>query len=376
LFCPSNFSYAEEVAASGVEIVHAPAREVGQAPLWRRLYRNIVFAGKASAKFWATVRPGDIVHFQFALHLGLGLPFFFAARMKRAFVVLTVHDPLPHRWKLPPPLRWVEAALLSIGYSLCDRLVSHNEAGRRILVERFHMESSMISVIPHGPLNLASTPTFPERTPGGAGPLRLLAFGTIRENKGLHLSIAAVQRLRRPPLNRLVCLTIAGTLHNAMEKNYWERCKRLIQEQPTGIEVVERPIDDAEIRPLFARHNAVLLPYVQFFSDSGVAMLALTQRRPILATDAGGLGELLRAADCGILIEAATVDAVVAGIEIARLAPTEWLVQKGVNGHNYAVSGRSWTTVAEQTQNMYDGLLKGLSSEVVRETIAPMGVVR
>jgi glycosyltransferase involved in cell wall biosynthesis len=376
LFCPSNFSCVEEVAASGAEIVHAPVREVRQQRLWRRLYRNIVFAASASAKFWSTIRRGDIVHFQFALHLGLGLPYFFAARMKRAFVVLTVHDPLPHRWKLPQPLRWVETMLLSIEYSLCDRLVVHNQAGRRILVEQFCMDSRMVSVVPHGPLNLASTPSIAARTPDNAEPLRLLAFGTLRENKGLHLSIAAVQRLRRLPLNRQVCLTIAGGVPNAMERAYWESCKRLIQEQPAGIEVIERLIDDAEIGPLFAAHDAVLLPYVRFFSDSGVAMLALSQRRPILATGAGGLSELLHAADCGILIEAATVDAVVTSIEKARLAPTEWLVQKGFKGGDYAVSGRSWATVAERTQKVYDGLHKGSANEAVRETVTPKEAVR
>jgi glycosyltransferase involved in cell wall biosynthesis len=350
-------------------------REVGRAPLWRRLYRNLVFATGALAKLWATVRRGDIVHFQFALHLGLGLPFFFAARMKGALVVLTVHDPLPHRWILPRPFRWVQAALLSIGYSLCDRLVVHNQVGRRILVEKFHMDSSTVSVIPHGPLNLASTTPLPARPRNGEEPLRLLAFGTLRENKGLHLSIAAVQRLRRLPVERPVCLTIAGCVPNAVEKGYWQSCERLVQEQPTGIEVIERPIQDEEIRPLFAAHDAVLLPYVQFFSDSGVAMLALSQRRPILATAAGGLGELLQAADCGILIEAATVDAVVAGIEKARLAPTAWLRQRGLNGYNYAVNSRSWSTVAEQTQDLYDGLLKDSFSEAVRDTVASVGGV-
>jgi glycogen(starch) synthase len=355
LFCPRNFSYAGEVAASGVSVVLTPRREVGFAHLWRRVFRNLLFAIGALKKFFATVRRGDIVHFQFAMHLGLGLLFFFVARFKGALIVLTAHDPVPHRWILPRPLRWMETVLLSIGYSLSDRLIVHNQAGRRILVEQFHVDPTAVHVIPHGPLNLADAKQ-DQLSSEGKKPLRLLAFGSLRENKGLHFSIAAVQHLRQFSMDRPVCLTIAGSIPNLMERDYWESCKRLIRKQPDGITVIERVIEDAEVSPLFASHDAVLLPYVQFFSDSGVAMLALSQRRPILATAAGGLGELLQATDCGILIEEPTVVSLVRTIESALAVSREALQLKGVNGYKYALYGRSWSKIARQTRNVYDGL--------------------
>ena len=357
LFCPSNFSYDGEVAASGVEIIRAPLREVNYASLPRRVFRNLSFIFGALKRFWMTVRRGDVVHFQFALQLGLGLLFFLAARLKGASVVLTVHDPLPHHWILPRALRWVETALLSIGYGFCHRLIVHNQAGLRILVDRFHMDARDVAVIPHGPLNVPAPAMPPDRKRDGIEPLRLLVFGSLRENKGLHLAIGAIQQLRRLTLDRPVCLTIAGRTPNLMELAYWEGCKRKIQEHADGIEVIERLIEDVEVGPLFARHDAVLLPYLQFFSDSGVAMLALSQQRPILATGAGGLGELLEAADCGILIEVNTVEGVLAAVEKARLAPAGWLDGKGVNGYRYAFNGRSWSTIARQTQQLYDGLV-------------------
>jgi glycosyltransferase involved in cell wall biosynthesis len=356
LFCPRNFSYGKDVAASGVELVLAPSREVGFAHLGRRIVRNIVFAIGALEKFITTVRRGDIVHFQFAMHLGLGLLFFLMTRIKGAFIVMTVHDPVPHRWILPRPLCWLETALLSVGYSLSDRLIVHNEAGRLILVKQFHIDPRAIQVIPHGPLNLACSKT-PDQTRELEQPLRLLAFGSLRENKGLHLSIAAIQHLRRGELERPVCLTIAGCVPNLMERTYWESCQRLIQTQPDGITVIERVIEDAEVGPLFASHDGVLLPYIQFFSDSGVAMLAISQQRPILATDAGGLGELLRATDCGILIETPTVKGVVASIEKALDISPESLQRKGMNGYTHALTGRSWCAIARQTSALYTDLI-------------------
>jgi glycogen(starch) synthase len=371
LFCPANFSYETDVLARGVEIIRAPVREIEQAPLARRVFRNVAFATGALQKLWTNVRRGDVVHFQFALHLGLGLLFFVLARIKGASVVLTVHDPLPHRWILPRPLRWLEMAFLAIGYKLCHRLIVHNQTGARILAEQFHLAAEQVAVIPHGPLNVAEALGVLHERVSAPHCLRLLAFGSLRENKGLHLAICAIQQLRRDGAGHGITLTIAGRTPNLMEKPYWESCKRLIARQPDGIEVIERVIEDAEVGSLFARHDAVLLPYVQFFSDSGVAMLALSQRRPILATEAGGLGELLRAADCGILIKDATAEAVTASIqEAAQALQSGALATKGENGYVYALEGRSWSVIAQQTSRLYDGLFVS-GAKVVLHTPEP-----
>lgn len=371
LFCPSNFSYTKEVSAAGVEVVRAPAREVGYASLWHRLSRNVMFAIRALRQFWPSVKRDDVVHFQFVLPLGLGILFLAAARLKGAWVVMTVHDPLPHRWILPSALRWLETAFLSIGYSFCNQLIVHNQAGRKILVEQFQLDAGSVSVIPHGPLNAAPKAVDAAATKtAGSEPLKLLAFGSLRENKGLHLAIGAVQHLRRSGGGRPICLTIAGQIPNLMERGYWESCGRMIRQDPAGIELLERVIEDDEIGPLFARHDAVLLPYGQFFSDSGVAMLALSQRRPIVATSAGGLGELLAAVDCGVLIESATLEGVTAAIEKIRYAPVEWLQRKGRNGCDYALNGRSWNAIAQKTLQLYGRSLKS-AAKVVLHTPEP-----
>jgi glycosyltransferase involved in cell wall biosynthesis len=371
LFCPANFSYEQDLAGSGVEIIRAPLRRVGFASLPDRVLRNMAFALGALKKFWPVVRRRDIVHFQFALHLGLGLLFFLVARAKGAFVVLTVHDPLPHRWILPGYLRWLETGILSAGYALCHKLIVHNQTGQQVLVKHFRLDAKDVSVIPHGPLHMVSAaPKNIESGHQSLKPLRLLAFGSLRENKGLHLTIAAIQRLRRTDGGRPVWLTIAGRTPNLMEKPYWEGCKRLIAAEPDAIEVIERLIGDEEIVPLFARHDAALLPYLEFFSDSGVAMLALSQGKPVIATAAGGLGELLEHTDCGIRIESPTVDGVASSISKARLAPAEWLETKGLNGYLYVANERSWSAIAQKTQKVYEEILQS-GPRVVLHTPEP-----
>ncbi len=280
-------------------------------------------------------------------------------------MVLTVHDPVPHRWILLRALRWLEVLFLSIGYSQCHKLIVHNSVGKQILVDQFQVNPENVAVIPHGPLNLRCPSEEPIVGPASDQPLRLLVFGSLRENKGIDLAISAVQQLRHSNARRPVVLTIAGQTPNMREKPYWDHCQKLIQNAPDGIEVINRVIGDEEISSLFARHDAVLLPYTRFFSDSGVAMLALSQRRPILATDAGGLGELLRTSDCGILIEAADVVSVVAAIEKARATPNHLLHDKGLSGQAYALQGRSWKSIAERTQRVYQELTPKQSKVVM-----------
>jgi glycosyltransferase involved in cell wall biosynthesis len=368
LFCPSNFEYEEELRASGAEIVHAPVRHIRPAGLWRRILRNLEFAAAAAPKFWATVQRGNIVHFQFTPHFGLSLLYFAIARVKQAFVVFTVHDPLPHRWILPRPLRGIERMLLAAEYRLSNRLIVHNETGKQILIKNFSVHSRMIRVVPHGPLNPRPAGVFDVRPSVTAQPLRLLAFGSLRENKGLHLSIAAVQRLRQDGRQRPVVLTIAGAVPNLRERPYWNQCFRCIETNPAGISVLERTIGDREIPALFASHDAVLLPYVDFYSDSGVAMLALSQGKPILATAAGGLGDLLHEVDCGFLIASPTVEAVMAAVTEAAVLPPGQLQRKGLQGYSHALKHRSWQTIAGRTTEVYDSLSSDVEPTVVLHT--------
>ena len=354
LFCPANFEYEAKVREAGVEIMHAAYREASDAGLAERLWRNFRFVTKAALVQFRLVRRGDIIHFQSMLHLPLGFVFFFLVILQGGSVVLTAHDPLPHRWRFPRGLRWLERKMLEISYCLSDRIIVHNARGKDVLVRELGQEANRVFVIPHGPYSAADD----EMAYPAFDCLRLLAFGSIRENKGLHLAIQAVQMLAsdsRVPVR----LTIAGPLQNAAEEQYWHTCKKLIAAKPDGIDVIEGMISDEEIGPLLARHHAVLLPYTEFFSESGVAVLALSHRRPILATAAGGLAELIQQGACGIPIESASSRSVADAISAAIDLGAERLRQMGIAGNNFIRKTRSWDSIARQTVQVYSQLAIG-----------------
>jgi glycogen synthase len=348
LFCPSNFAYTEGLEARGVRISYSASRGTGPGSLSARIIRNLRFFCLHFLRQLAICQPGNIFHVQFPLYFPLGLASFLVAKIRGSRVVFTAHDPVPHKWLLPPRLQLIERGTLGLAYRLSDRIIVHNEADRKLLVEKFDQPPGKICVIPHGPLSVGPAPRpfqFGDR-------LELLLFGSIREDKGIHLAVEAVLRLHMR--GRLVQLTIAGALANAREADYWERCKQMIAKAGSCVRVQERFVRDDELPGLISDCHAVLLPYTGENSESGVAALALANERAIIARNVGGLRTLLAAADLGIPIESSTAEAVEDAIEDAIDSGFEDLQIKGKRGAQLMNSTRSWADIGRTTADLYD----------------------
>ncbi len=347
LFCPPTFEFLRGAELSGVRVSFAGQRPVGHASFVTRVARNGKYLLATAFRQMGTMRPGDVVHFQFPLYFPAGLVFFGLARLRGCPIVFTAHDPKPHKWLLPRKLRWLEWKMLRLAYSMSNQIIVHNEAGKQVLIQEFVQSPDKVSVVPHGPLRFAQPMG---QAPSGS--LRLLLFGSIRQNKGVQLAVAAVQALNSGGKTQ-VDLTIAGEVANAREQQYWADCKDLIARNPNGLTVMERYIPDHEVGKLISDHSALLLPYSDFTSESGVAALALANRRAIIATRAGGLGELLSQGECGIPIESPTAEGVEQAIRAAlRLGP-DALEKMGESGAALFESGRSWREIAEKTRVVY-----------------------
>jgi len=351
LFCPANFEYLRDLDPYGVPVFAAGPRGVEIKSLRVRILRNLKFLCRTSLHQFRSTRRGDIVHFQFPVYFPFGLVFFIVAALKNCPVVFTAHDPLPHKWLLPERFRAIERTTLRWAYKLSRRIVVHNESGRETLIEHFRLDPRKISVIPHGPFCLSSAsenlPPFDR--------LQILLFGSIRENKGIHLAIEAVQMLNGCP-GKQVSLTIAGQVANAREEDYWNRCKTQIEKRPEGIHVLEHYVTDAEVGRLLENHHAVLLPYTHYTSESGVAALALSNGRAILAMRVGGLETLLTICHCGIAIEAPTVEGVAEAISKALRVGRPMLERMGAEGKEFVASTRSWRGISLQTLTLYTEL--------------------
>jgi len=113
------------------------------------------------------------------------------------------------------------------------------------------------------------------------------------------------------------------------------------------------PVD--EVAPLFARARVVVLPYLAAY-QSGVAHLAMTMRRPVVASDLGDLAGLVRDSGGGRLVPsgdpAALADALQALVTDPPLAD-----HLGACGHRHMLNGSSWPSVAERVEGALHDLL-------------------
>jgi len=301
----------------------------------------------------AAARKAAIVNFQYVMHLPFSALFFLCAWLRGCRIVFTAHDPLPHKWLLGKRLRWIERSALAWMYRVSDVIVVHSEAGKRTILDNFPVSESKVEVIVHGPYKLnAPVPVGPK-----SDVLQLLFFGALRENKGVHLAIQAVQRLHQNGVG--VMLTIAGRVLNRKEQEYWDNCRKLIDDYPEPIRLMERFVADEELPELFANHHCFVLPYGNFHSDSGVAFMALANGRPFLSTNAGGLGRMMEDSKAGIRIESASVNDVEIAIQKAVTLGPEKLRAMGAAGEAWVMQECGWPKAASQMRAIFAAVSSG-----------------
>lgn len=275
-------------------------------------------------------------------------------------VLVTVHNVRRHDYPpfLPPALvdGWVRRACLD-----ADCLFVHSQ-GLADELERFlaaggpRAQRPRIRVVPHGVWTVGAGPgpvdreTIERRLQGR----RLLFFGTVRRNKGLHLLLEAAARGELAGYR----LTVAG---EAGEPDYLEGVLLPLVERArtAGFAVDLRPgfVPDEEVPALCADHDALVLPYTDaFVAQSGAAFMGPAHGLPIIATRSGGLDELLTEHRIGVLAESPT-PAGVAGAVHELFSLTGRGVTELVDGMQRAAATLTWAGMATATLAEYRRVL-------------------
>lgn len=171
-----------------------------------------------------------------------------------------------------------------------DMFMTHNDELADMLRER--LGDVPVAVNPHPMFDdfPAARGTLERRAP-----LELLFFGLVRPYKGLDVALDA---LARPGLEH-VRLTVAGEFWQRLEETR-DRIGWLGLEE--RVDLIPRYVPDAEAAELFARADAVLLPYRKA-SASGVIPLARHYRKPVVASRIAGLMDQVEFGEDGWLFE-------------------------------------------------------------------------
>ena len=133
---------------------------------------------------------------------------------------------------------------------------------------------------------------------------RLLFFGLVRPYKGLKVLLKALQKLPD------IYLTVAGDF-GGTEGDYEE----LLNDSSLKgrVDIHNGYVPDKDVQGYFENCDAVVLPYIDA-TQSGIAQVAFGFGKPVIATDAGGLPEVVTDSLTGVMVKAGDPEALREGI--------------------------------------------------------------
>jgi len=278
-------------------------------------------------------------------------PFVFAIwplmllRLTGAKVILVCHDPEPHSWSLPARWRWLERAGYRAIYGCASLIVVLSEAGRAPLVRLFGAPSGKIVVSPHGAFDVPAAGPAPDSN-------TLLAFGTIRRNKQVALAMEAVVAAREAGCP--VRMIVAGA-KDPNDPAYLDECRAIAARCPEGLIMETGFITDERVNELLAACDALLMPYTDFNSQSGVAVMAGMAGRPVIAAPAGGIADLILAGLAAVEIpQPVDLDSVTRSILAFYATPSAEWSDRAARGRVLLTEALAWPRIGRQLAELFE----------------------
>ena len=228
-------------------------------------------------------------------------------------------------------------------FTAVDGVVVHSQRGVEQLAA-LGVERTRIARIPHAVF--ASAESAAATPPAGA---TLLFFGLLRAHKGLEALVRALAQLARDVSD--VRLVVAGYPFDPVAP-----ARRLADELRVANRIDWRlgHVPDSEIPSLMASSTLVVLPYLEG-DASGVLATALGHGRPVVVSDVGSLGELVREFGAGEVVPPGDADALAAAC--ARLLTDPSALGAAARGAEAARAALGWDAAAASHERFYEALL-------------------
>ena len=213
-----------------------------------------------------------------------------AKRHTKTKVVYICDNVVPHEHRMGDRL------LTSFAFNAGDGFVVQSRSVERDLLTL--RPNARFAYVPHPLYNGfgSAVPVTEARAYLGiSAPNVLLFFGYIRRYKGLSILLDALAHVA----NRLdVHLLIVGEFYED-ESQYRAQIARL--GLSGRVTVHSAYVPNEEVKYFFSAADAVILPYTSA-TQSGIAQIAFNFDIPVIATDVGGLAEIIRDGETGLLV--------------------------------------------------------------------------
>jgi glycosyltransferase involved in cell wall biosynthesis len=261
-------------------------------------------------------------------------------------LVTTIHDVFRH----PGDRQNIFGADYTkrISFYRSDRTIVHAQALQQALSQQFQVPAQRINVLPHGELGslyrrrAIADPAVRQGKRIEREPQTLLFFGRIWPYKGLKYLLAAMPLIAAKfPEVKLI---IAGKGEN-FEQYFPDGIDR------HQIEIINNFIPPEQVAALFQRSTIAVLPYIES-SQSGVAALAYGMGTLVVASAIGGLTELIKPEQDGLLVPPGNIEALAAAI-IRLLRDRQLQHQLQTAAFERCQADLSWHRIATQTVAVY-----------------------
>lgn len=259
-------------------------------------------------------------------------------------LVTTIHDVFGH----PGDGEQVFASQYTrpIAFYRSQQLIVHTQQHQETLNQQFHIPKEKINILPHGELgSLYQRRTqkynFPKE------PSTLLFFGRIWPYKGLKYLLQAMPLVaERIPDVKLIIAGRGENIHQYFPHGYDEQ----------RYEIINNFISNENVVKLFQRSTATILPYIEA-SQSGVAALSYGMGTPIIASEVGGLKEIVRDQEDGFLVPPGDVEALANAI-IHLLSDPQLQQKMQIAALSRSQQDLNWSNIAAQTVDVYHKTIK------------------
>ncbi len=273
----------------------------------------------------------DIIHYNDFANLGI-----FSSLLNKNKKLITVHDPIPH---LGDDI-FMNKLKRSINFSLINKYILLNKKQEQAFKIRYKISDSNVYFSALSVFDYYSeNHQFKRKT----DLKQIIFFGRLSPYKGIDILLKSFKEVQKTfPDSKLV---IAG------KGNFDFSIFDL-----TNVEVINRYLESDELIKLINESSFVVCPYIEA-TQSGVIMTSYSLKKPVIATNVGGLPEMVEHSITGLLCEPNNIDSLSKSI-IKLLKEPELIYDYAHNIEKiYFDKGeRSWDKITNDLVSIYKQL--------------------
>ncbi len=258
----------------------------------------------------------------------------------RKKMVLTVHDPFPHSGEQSKRREFFR----KLAMKFCSKFVLLNKNQKELFQQKYNISEKRIEINQMGAFSCINC--FRVQLPQSRKK-NILFFGRISPYKGVEYLLEAMKHVHE--LIPDATLTIAGG-----GKLYFDYAP---YENLDYIELRNHYIGMQELAQLLADSSVVVCPYTDA-TQSGVIMTAFSMCKPVIATNVGGLGEMVKDNINGYLIPPKDVIALTDSIVKILQDTSKYAELVHCIEDETFIGERAWNTIADKYIQCYSTIIR------------------